>query len=59
MAILFPAHTTNIFQAPDLVSFGAMKGIKTTARGDFGDDSVQDYITKLLQAYRLVDKYMP
>jgi hypothetical protein len=54
MAVLFPTHTTNIFQALDLVLFDAMKGIKKTANGDFGDDSVQDYITKLLQAYEQV-----
>jgi hypothetical protein len=48
MAIVFPAHTTSLFQALDLVLFGAMKTIKKTTHGDFGDDSMRDQVTKLL-----------
>jgi hypothetical protein len=51
MAIVFPAHTTNIFQALDLVFFGALKKLKQTATGEFDDESMNDQITKLIQAY--------
>jgi hypothetical protein len=52
--IVFPAHTTQIFQALDLVLFGAFTTIKKTTHGDFDDDSVRDQITKLLHAYKQV-----
>jgi hypothetical protein len=39
-AIMFPIHATYLFQALDLVLFNVLKIIKTTAHGDFGDDSV-------------------
>jgi hypothetical protein len=51
IAITFPAHTTNLFQALDLVFFGALKKLKPSARGEIGDESVEGAITKLLQAY--------
>jgi hypothetical protein len=35
MVIVFPAHTTNIFQALDLVFFSALKKIKQTVTGGF------------------------
>jgi hypothetical protein len=54
MAILFLAHTTHLFQALDLVLFGALKTIKNTTHGGFGDDSVVDQVPKLLQAYEQV-----
>jgi hypothetical protein len=54
MAIVFQAHTTHLFQALDLVLFDALKTIKKTTHGDFGDDSVRDQVTKLLQAYEQV-----
>jgi tRNA(Ser,Leu) C12 N-acetylase TAN1 len=47
---MFPAHMTFLYEALDLVLFGSLKTIKKTTHGDFGDDSVQDQITKLLQA---------
>jgi hypothetical protein len=51
MAIVFPAHTTNIFQALDLAFFGVLKKLKQTATGEFDDDSMNDQITKLVHAY--------
>jgi hypothetical protein len=51
IAITFPAHTTNLFQALDLVFFGALKKLKATAVGEFEDDSVNAQITKLIQAF--------
>jgi hypothetical protein len=56
MAIVFPAQITNLFQGLDLGLFGAMKTMKKTAHGDFGDDSVRDQITKLLQTCEQVSK---
>jgi hypothetical protein len=54
MAIVFPDHTTHLFQALDLVLFGALKTIKKITHGDFGNDSVRDQVTKLLQTYEQV-----
>jgi hypothetical protein len=54
MAIVFPTHTTHLFQALDLILFGTLKTIKKIMHGDFGDDSVRDQATKLLQAYEHV-----
>jgi hypothetical protein len=51
---VFPAHATHLFHGLDLVLFGTLKTIKKTIDGDFGDDSVWDQITKLLQAYEQV-----
>jgi hypothetical protein len=51
LAVAFPAHTTNIFQALDLVFFGALKKLKMAAGGEFDDDSVKNQITKLVQGY--------
>jgi hypothetical protein len=51
MAIVFPAHTTNIFQALDLVFFAALKKMKQTATGEFDEKSVREQNTKLIQAY--------
>jgi hypothetical protein len=50
IALIFPAHTKNRFQALDLVFFGSLKHLKETAAGEFGDDSANDHITKLIQA---------
>jgi hypothetical protein len=50
LVVAFPAHTTNIFQALDLVFFGALKKLKASAEGEFGDSSVEDQIAKLIQA---------
>jgi hypothetical protein len=50
-AIVFPAYTTNIFQALDLLFFGVLKKIKQMATGEFDEQSVREQITKLLQAY--------
>jgi hypothetical protein len=52
MAIVFPAHTTNIFQALDLVFFAALKKIKQTVTGEFDENSVREQITTLIQAYK-------
>jgi hypothetical protein len=51
MAVVFHAHTTNIFQILDLVLFGVLKKIKQTATGEFDERHVREQITKLLQAY--------
>jgi tRNA(Ser,Leu) C12 N-acetylase TAN1 len=51
MAITFPARTTNLFQALDLVFFGALKKLKASATGEFDDDSVRAQVSKLIQAY--------
>jgi hypothetical protein len=51
LAVEFPAHTTNILQDLDLVFFGAMKKLKATAAGEFGQDSMDDQILKLAQSY--------
>jgi hypothetical protein len=47
MAIVFPVHTKRLFQGLHLVFFGALKQIKKTTPGDFGDHSVRDQITTL------------
>jgi hypothetical protein len=51
MIIVFPVHTTHIFQALDLVFFGVLKKIKHTATGESDERSVLEQITKLHQAY--------
>jgi hypothetical protein len=51
LAGVFPAHTTNVVQALDLVFLGAMKKLKATVPGEFGEDSMDEQIPKLLQAY--------
>jgi hypothetical protein len=51
IALTFPAHTTNLFQALDLVFFGTLKHLKATAAGEFDDGSVNEQITKMIQAY--------
>jgi hypothetical protein len=40
-----------LFQALDLVFFGALKKLKATAVGEFEGESVNAQITKLIQAY--------
>jgi hypothetical protein len=50
--VAFPAHATNIFEPFDLVFFGVLKKLQASAEGDFGDESVNDEITKLIQAYQ-------
>jgi hypothetical protein len=52
VAITFPAHTTNLFQALDLVFFGALKKLKPIAVGEFDDGSVNPQIAQLRQAYK-------
>jgi hypothetical protein len=47
MAIVFLAHTTQLFENLDLLLFGTLKTIKKTTHGEFGYDSVWDQITKL------------
>jgi hypothetical protein len=51
IALTFPAHTINLFQALDLVFFGSLKHLTVTATGELGDDSVNNHLTKLIQAY--------
>jgi hypothetical protein len=50
IALTFPAHTTNLCQALDLVFLGTLKHFKATAAGEFGDDSVNAQITKITPA---------
>jgi hypothetical protein len=51
LAMAFPVHTTNLFQALDLVFFGALKKLKMTVEGEFDDDSVNNQSTKLVQGH--------
>jgi hypothetical protein len=51
IAITFPAHTTNLFRALDLVFFGVLKKLKVVATGEFDDDSVKGEVTQLIQEY--------
>jgi hypothetical protein len=51
LAISFPAHTTNLFQALDLVFFGVLKRLKASTIGEFDNDSVNAHITKLIREY--------
>jgi hypothetical protein len=50
IALMFPAHTTNLLQALDLVFFGSLKDMKATTTGEFGDGSVHNHLTRLIQA---------
>lgn len=54
LAAVFPAHTTNIFQALDLIFSTALKKLKQNATGDFDDNSINNQITKLVQAYEQI-----
>jgi hypothetical protein len=51
IVLRFQAHITNLFQALDLVLFSSLKHLKAMAADEFGDDSVNDHLTKLIQAY--------
>jgi hypothetical protein len=51
IALVSPAHTTNLFQALDLVFFGVLKKLKQTASGDYDETSMNYQIFKLIQAY--------
>jgi hypothetical protein len=51
LVVLFPAHTTNILQAIDLVFFGALKKLEGTSLGESDERSMNDQILRLLQAY--------
>jgi hypothetical protein len=51
IALTCPAHTMNLFQARDLVFFGALKHVKATATGAFHDEGVNDEVTTIVQAY--------
>jgi hypothetical protein len=50
-AIIFPSHTTNLFQALDLSFFGALKRRKATTEGEYGDQSFKNQVSKLIRAY--------
>jgi hypothetical protein len=50
IVISCPAHTTNLFQALDLVFFGALRKLKVIVVDEFDDDSVNAQITELVQA---------
>lgn len=50
----FPADTTNIFPAFDFLFFGALKKLKATTQGEFGDDSLEPQIGRLVQAYHQI-----
>jgi hypothetical protein len=49
--LTFPVHTTNLFQALDLVFSGSLNYFKATTAGEFGDDLVNGQIMKMIQAY--------
>jgi hypothetical protein len=50
LAITFPAQTTKLSQALDLVLFGMLEKLKASAVGEFDDDSVNAHIRELIQA---------
>jgi hypothetical protein len=47
----FPAHATNLFQALDLVFFGALKKLKATAIAGLDDKSANEKIMTFIQAH--------
>jgi hypothetical protein len=49
MVVAFPVHTTNIFQALDLVFCGALNKLITRAQGEFRDDSLSDVSAELIR----------
>jgi hypothetical protein len=49
--LTFPVHPTNLFQALNLVFFGNLKHLKATAAWEFGDDSDNEQIAKMIQTY--------
>jgi hypothetical protein len=51
IALVFPAHTTNLFQALDLVFFGALKNNKEHLADEPDHSSVHGQIWKLIRAY--------
>jgi hypothetical protein len=51
IALVFPAHTTNLFQALDLVFFGTMKNIKDSLTDEENDSQNDEQIWKLIRAY--------
>jgi hypothetical protein len=51
MAITFPPHRTNLFQALDFASFQALRQLQASATGEFDDDSVNAQISTLIQTY--------
>jgi hypothetical protein len=51
LAVVCPGHTTTVFQALSLPLFGALKNWKATAVGQFKDESVNEPITRMAQAY--------
>jgi hypothetical protein len=50
-AITGLAHTRNVFQAFDLLFFGASNKVKATVVDEFDNDSVNGQITKPVQAH--------
>jgi hypothetical protein len=50
LAVAFPAHSSNIFRALDLVCFDVLRKLKATIQSEFNDDSVNHQITRLVQA---------
>jgi hypothetical protein len=59
IVIVLPANATLLLQPLDLVLFDTLTTIKKKAHGDFGDDSVRDQITQLLQEYEQVATSFP
>jgi hypothetical protein len=51
IALVFPAHTTNLFQALDLVFFGAMKHTKESLMNEEDEPPIDGQLWKLLRAY--------
>jgi hypothetical protein len=50
IAMTFPAHSTNLFEALDHVFLSSLKHLKATATGEFGDDFLNDHLPTLIQA---------
>jgi hypothetical protein len=51
IVLVFPAHTTNLFQALDLVFFWVLKKLKQTASGDYDEKTMNHQIFRLIQVY--------
>jgi hypothetical protein len=51
LAVAFQDRSTNIFLVLDLVFFGAIKKLKATAPGEFGDYSMDNQVLLCVHSY--------
>ena len=52
LALVYPSHTSNLFQALDLSFFGALKKNKAYEMETFSDNFLTNSILEVLQAYQ-------